>query len=176
MLIQLDRIREDPFRWQETLDFDADSLDRVELKSLSTVRWEGVISFVDPGFYLKGFLSYTQRLACDRCLKEITKPVESPLELLILTYLEKPAAEEQELQETDMSVIHLEGEELNMAQIFVEQLQLNVPMKPLCRPDCVGLCPQCGADRNEQTCDCSEPAADPRWAALAEFKEKIAER
>lgn len=176
MLIQLDRIREDPLRWQESLDFDLGSVDRSELKKLSAVSWDGEISFVDPGFYLKGSLSYSQQLACDRCLKEMEEPVTSALELLILTYPEKPEAEEQELQERDMSVIHLDGEELDTSQIFMEQLQLNVPMKPLCRPDCAGLCPQCGADRNEQTCDCSEPVTDPRWAALAELKEKIAER
>ncbi|MCB1033196.1 MAG: DUF177 domain-containing protein [Acidobacteria bacterium] len=176
MLIHLDRIREEPFEWQESLDFDPSSFDRAELISMSTVRWDGTIHFVDPGFYLKGKLSYEQRLACDRCLKETEEAVTSPLELLILTYPEKPAAEEQELQEKDMSVIHLDGEELDTAQIFMEQLQLNIPMKPLCRPDCAGLCPHCGADRNEETCGCAEQAADPRWAPLQALRGKIADR
>ena len=39
------------------------------------------------------------------------------------------------------------------------------PSVPLCRPDCLGLCPTCGADRNEEPCTCAEPG-DPRWAAL----------
>lgn len=173
MLIHLDRIREEAFRWQESLEFDPGSFDRTELTNLSAVEWNGAISFVDPWFYLKGALSYEQQLACDRCLKERTETVASPLELLILTYEEKPEAEEQELQEKDMSVLHLEGEVLDTSEIFMEQLQLNIPMKPLCRPDCAGLCPVCGADRNEEPCACSEGVNDPRWAALAALKGKL---
>lgn len=172
MLIQLDRIREEPLRWQESFDLDPGSFERPELSALSPVRWDGEIRFVDPGFYLKGELTYEQELACDRCLKETTEAVSSPLELLILTYEEKPEAEEQELQEKDMNVLHLEGEELDTSQIFMEQIQLNIPMKPLCRPDCAGLCPHCGADRNEEPCGCSESVIDPRWAALAALKGK----
>ncbi len=55
----------------------------------------------------------------------------------------------------------------------MEQLELNIPMKPLCRPDCKGLCPTCGADRNETACSCEEPTADSRWAALAALKSRL---
>jgi uncharacterized protein len=41
-----------------------------------------------------------------------------------------------------------------------------VPYQPLCDAACRGLCPVCGANRNEVDCDCAEPAGDPRWAAL----------
>jgi uncharacterized protein len=47
---------------------------------------------------------------------------------------------------------------------------LDAPTTPLCRPDCAGLCPQCGADRNEQACACQPPPADPRWSALDALK------
>lgn len=49
-----------------------------------------------------------------------------------------------------------------------DEMLLAVPLAPLCRPDCRGLCPQCGADWNETTCDC-RPAAEDRWGALAGF-------
>jgi uncharacterized protein len=46
-----------------------------------------------------------------------------------------------------------------------DAIVLELPMAPLCRDDCRGLCPQCGADRNEADCGCVAPA-DPRWANL----------
>ena len=47
-----------------------------------------------------------------------------------------------------------------------EVLMLELPLAPLCAPDCLGICPTCGVDRNERSCECPPPAADPRWAAL----------
>jgi len=49
-------------------------------------------------------------------------------------------------------------------------------MKPLCREDCQGLCPVCGADKNTGTCSCEESTPDPRWAALAALKSRFEEK
>ena len=51
-----------------------------------------------------------------------------------------------------------------------EQLQLELPMKALCREDCKGLCPQCGADRNAAPCDCAPPS-ESRWQPLRSLLE-----
>ncbi|HYN22371.1 MAG TPA: DUF177 domain-containing protein, partial [Thermoanaerobaculia bacterium] len=75
--------------------------------------------------------------------------------------------------EDELGVRHLEGEVLDSAPILLEQLQLNVPMKPLCRPDCRGLCPLCGADLNAGMCSCEERSEDPRWAGLAALKSRF---
>ena len=83
-------------------------------------------------------------------------------------------AGERELDEDDLGVLHLEEEVLDTRPILLEQLQLNIPMKPLCRPDCQGLCPQCGADLNLGACGCGERQVDPRWAALAALKGTLA--
>ena len=57
--------------------------------------------------------------------------------------------------------------------ILIEQLQLNVPMKPLCRVDCKGLCPECGAELNAGACPCGETKVDPRWGTLAALKSRL---
>jgi len=171
MQIQLDRIRDEPFQWQESLEIDPSSLDHGDLKGLSPVRWDGEIMFTDPGYYLRGRLEYTQNLECDRCLEPVAAEVSEKVERLILSHQSQPA-EELELQEQDMNVIHLDGEEFDSEPILLEQLQLNIPMKPLCRPDCSGLCPECGANRNQGSCQCSTVTVDPRWAALAALKDR----
>ncbi len=50
-----------------------------------------------------------------------------------------------------------------------DALLLDLPVAPLCRDDCAGLCPSCGIDRNQSTCDCDMTIPDPRWDALREL-------
>jgi len=54
---------------------------------------------------------------------------------------------------------------IDLGPLVRDAIVLELPMAPLCREDCRGLCPQCGADRNESECDCVAPR-DPRWANL----------
>jgi uncharacterized protein len=177
MRIWLDQVREEPFNWDETQSVSPESLDRPELLALSPVRWRGQVVFADPGYYLRAHLSYEATLGCNRCLKPIVEPVESDVELMILAERRhgSGAGGEHELREEDMGIYHLEGEILETDPILIEQLQLNIPMKPLCEADCKGLCPVCGADRNAGACSCEESTVDPRWAGLAALKSRFGE-
>lgn len=176
MRIDLERIQEKPFSWQETLEFSPEELAAPELAALGPVAVEGKLTFVESGYLLTGRLRYVPRLVCDRCLREVPETRDIPLELLVLTHAKAPEAEEQELEEKDLSVVHLSGDILDTEPLVVEQIQLNIPMKPLCRPDCAGLCPVCGIDLNEESCDCERQTPDPRWAALAALKGRLEER
>lgn len=173
MKVRLDQVRFEPFHWQETRDIPAAALDRPELVRLGPVSWRGQVQFADPGFYLRARLSYDQTLTCNRCLKAVTEPVTGDLEVLIFAAGPQAGSGEHELHEKDMGVLHVPGEVLETEPILLEQLQLNIPMKPLCRPDCAGLCPVCGADLNLGACACPETAGDPRWAALAALRDRM---
>lgn len=173
MRIWLDQVREEPYNWDETQSVSLESLDRPELISLGPVRWRGQVVFADPGFYLKARLSYDQTLTCNRCLKSIVEPMEPEVELMIEVARPRATGGEHELKEDDLGVMVVEEEILDTDPILIEQLQLNVPMKPLCREDCQGLCPVCGADRNEGGCSCGESKVDPRWATLAALKSRL---
>jgi uncharacterized protein len=59
----------------------------------------------------------------------------------------------------------LVDEQVDLEPLAHDALLLELPLAPLCRPGCQGLCPTCGANRNEERCGC-QPPADPRWAAL----------
>jgi len=183
MVIDLDRARREPFHWQETREVPAAALERPELDRLSEIDWQGRVTFTDPGFYLTGRLAYRQRLICTRCLKSFTEPVESGVELLLLVEERhrkrrtgEDAGEGVELEEEDLGVVILHDDRFDTDPVLLEQLQLNIPMKPLCRPDCRGLCPVCGADRNAGGCSCSERTVDPRWQDLSGLKERLTRR
>jgi len=58
------------------------------------------------------------------------------------------------------------GKEIDLAPAVREQILLHIPPPPLCRDDCLGLCPRCGKDLNDGECGCDRAVIDPRWAAL----------
>ncbi|HTQ81364.1 MAG TPA: DUF177 domain-containing protein [Thermoanaerobaculia bacterium] len=175
----MDQVREEPCNWNETERITLEELDRPELLAVGPVAWRGQVVYADPGFFLRGHLSYDQTVSCNRCLTPIHEPVSAEVELMIL--VERPAGggshggSEHELKEEDLGTLTLEGEILDTHPIILEQVQLNVPMKPLCRPDCQGLCPVCGIDRNTGSCSCEERTADTRWAPLAALKGRLTE-
>jgi uncharacterized protein len=186
MRIWLDQVREEPFRWDETESITPETLERPELLALGPVRWRGEVVFADPGYLLRGRLSYDQTLACIRCLKPHEVGTSAEVELLVVVehHHKKPqkpqrssGEDESEIAEDDLDTVVVGDEVLDTAAIVLEQLQLNVPMKPLCRADCRGLCPVCGADLNERggECSCAGSAPDPRWAALASLKGRLDE-
>jgi len=174
--IRLDQVRFEPFHFQEICSFPVASLERPELTELSPVSWEGQVKFAEPGFLLKGRYRYEQALTCNRCLKEIVEPVAGDLELTIFVAAPRPLGGEQELDENDLGVVYLQDENLETEPLLLEQLQLNIPMKPLCRPDCAGLCPTCGADLNQGACGCPSGSTDPRWGGLQLLKDRLNER
>ena len=173
MQIWLDQVRDEPFNWDETQSVSPEILDRPELLDLGPVSWRGQVIYADPGYFLRARLSYEQTLSCNRCLKPIVEHAQSDVELMILVEPGPEAAGEHALHEQDLGILYLQDELLETDPILIEQLQLNIPMKPLCREDCQGLCPVCGVDRNAGACSCEESTADPRWAALAALKGRL---
>ena len=173
MQIWLDQVRDEPFNWDETQSVSPEILDRPELLDLGPVSWRGQVVYADPGYFLRARLSYEQTLSCIRCLKPIVEHAQSDVELMVLVEPGPEAAGEHALHEQDLGILYLQDELLKTDPILIEQLQLNIPMKPLCREDCQGLCPVCGADRNAGACSCEESTADPRWAALAALKGRL---
>jgi uncharacterized protein len=104
-------------------------------------------------------------LECARCLEEFS----SDLAVEVCELYAGPGHDgplEDDAYEVD------EGE-IDLEPMLRDVLALELPLNPLCRPDCKGLCPQCGADLNAGTCDCKDEELDPRWAELAVLREKL---
>ena len=148
----------------------AASLESPEVVELSEIDWRGRIWVEDPGFRLEAAIGYEQTITCDRCLARVAQRVDSEIHLMVLQNVPQPVDEEIELSAEDLEVAYVEGEELDADHLLREQLQLNVPMRFICRDDCAGLCPECGIDRNREVCDCDHETVDPRWEALRSMK------
>jgi uncharacterized metal-binding protein YceD (DUF177 family) len=170
MLIRLDLIEDEPFRWSETEIVTAESLQRPELLGLTEIRWSGSIAKAHPGYRFLATLQYGQTMSCDRCLTPCEEAVDSTIDVVLQVRPPLPAGGEVQLQASELGVLDLDSETLDTDPILREQLELNIPMTILCRPDCAGLCPHCGADRNVEPDCCSGPETDPRWQALKDLK------
>ena len=72
----------------------------------------------------------------------------------ISPHAENTGEGEREIEEDDLTTAFYENDEIDLGQLMQEQFYLALPMKPLCRDDCKGLCPECGTNLNRGTCDC----------------------
>ena len=121
-------------------------------------------------YRLRGGLDTALELACSRCLTRVEMPVELDVDLLYLPQRANTGEGELEVSDGELSTAFYRDDELDLGHLVREQLQLAVPMKPLCRAACRGLCTVCGIDRNVERCSCDTEWRDPRLEALRAFR------
>ena len=117
-------------------------------------------------FRLVGRAQTELELACSRCLEPFRMPVDSAFDLRYLPAAEMSADDEREVQEEDLETSYYRDDQIDLNELLREQFYLALPMKPLCREDCKGLCAQCGTNLNTGTCACAAEWEDPRLAPL----------
>jgi uncharacterized protein len=114
---------------------------------------------IDGGIEVSGYIRAPWTGECRRCLR----PIHETLDIAVREmYRPHPARERLEDEDT----YPLVGEMLDLAPLARDALLLELPVNPLCREDCAGLCPTCGAPREDGPCGCVADDGDPRWAAL----------
>ena len=130
---------------------------------------------------LTGRLQTTLETDCGRCLEPFAVPVDAPIDLMFLP--EEPAVgdpaardkdddAELEVREDDIGVTFYKGDAIDLGDVMREQFYLAMPMKPLCTPECQGLCPVCGGNRNRERCACRTDWVDPRMEPLKKLLDK----
>ena len=180
MHLQLDQARNGPLHWREDVPVIAADSGRDETLVLGCVDCRGSLTFVGPDFLLEARLRYRQRLYCDRCLTGYEEDVELPLALVVTGRPQEPSPAEDgagahELEPEDLSTFTAVEGEIDLALLVQEQVELNFPMKPICDPACLGLCPHCGVDRKQEACTCASEQFDPRWSGLEAIRERLGE-
>ncbi len=139
----------------------------VEQLSPIEARGSAELASVIDEIRVRGELRGRFSAVCDRCLEPVPIQVEDRFDLVYLPAgAEGGPSEEHALREQDTDVGFYEGAGIELRDVVREQVLLLLPMHRLCRPDCKGICPQCGGNRNEAACGCKEKPADARWAAL----------
>ena len=119
---------------------------------------------------VNGRVETSLRLDCARCLAEFRVNINSPFTIFYMRAAGLPQDEDVELAENDLISSTYEGDEIDFASEIAEQVMLEIPFKPLCREDCRGLCPNCGAELNVAECSCGRNDASFRFSALKDLK------
>jgi len=113
----------------------------------------------------RGCVSTRLNLICSRCLRVFSLKVKEDFQFLYQRKGEVSEGE-HELLAGELDVEFLERDEIDIGELIRENILLGLPLKPLCREDCQGLCPRCGQNWNEASCDCAPEAGDPRLQVL----------
>ena len=106
--------------------------------------------------------SATASFECDRCLDEFTQDLDAGYDVLYVTENHPDGTEGG----PEVQVISPDANYLDLDEDVRQYLTLSEPPKRLCREDCRGLCPTCGANRNRESCECTDGSSDPRWEGL----------
>ncbi|HEY5973451.1 MAG TPA: DUF177 domain-containing protein [Geobacteraceae bacterium] len=120
----------------------------------------------------QGHVKTAVQLKCSRCLGEFSAEVSSIFTIFYCESKGEELDEEVELGETDLIAATYSGDEIDFAPEIAEQVLLELPYKPLCKEDCHGLCPNCGADLNLDPCSCAGSTASLAFTVLKDFKAK----
>jgi uncharacterized protein len=131
----------------------------------------GEITVENAGLLLlvRGRLRGTARLTCARCLSEYRRPVEIDVEEEFAT--EETGPEVPTIDREEPAASGISDYVLDVSDLVRQELTVRVPMAPLCRADCLGICPQCGKNLNEGPCGCRAHPTDGRWAKLSTLLE-----
>ncbi len=151
---------------RRSYDFDEQRLDLDETLALrdlrGTVRFTRTASGVLAGVRMRGMVM----MECIRCLTETPQPIEVRFDDEFHSKIEVNTGGPLPKPEEDDPFFIEDNHMIDLGEAIREYALLELPMQPLCKPDCKGLCPTCGIDRNTERCTCAEIVGDDRFAAL----------
>ncbi|MFH7324902.1 YceD family protein [Desulfurivibrio sp. C05AmB] len=146
-----------------------------ELKHHGTPRAQVTLDRDGERVIMAGSLEATVELVCDRCLESYRWPLSSRFSLnleVAPAIAEEQAGGEREhsCRVEEMDTVYLTEDLVDVTDLLAQQLYLSLPLKHLCREECRGLCPGCGADLNRGVCRCPKEAGSSPFAVLRNWK------
>ena len=120
------------------------------------------------GVLTKANLNVQITVTCSRCLKEFSRPSTLHIEEEFFPTVDLHSGRKLPPLPEDEKELGIDSDHvLDLTEMTRQYAIADMPMKPLCQAECLGLCVVCGNDLNRQQCDCDKTARDPRWGALA---------
>ncbi|MDH3998985.1 MAG: DUF177 domain-containing protein [Desulfuromonadales bacterium] len=177
MQVQIDKLRAKPFQ----LDLNEQASAFAELACGASAKG---FDFLEPIcgrlevtrsndlIKVAGHLSTRVALACGRCLVKVESPLSLELDLVyaLKASVESDEPEELELARSDLDLLTVEGEVLDLKSEVEQEIIMALPHQLMCHEQCSGLCPVCGCNLNQKSCDCERPVFHSGLAALKDFK------
>lgn len=166
--VDLDRLaRERRVRIDEVVPADDPLWDGLGVRFATPVALQLDVQQAGTDVVVRGGMQAEAELECRRCLKPVRLELD---EELTFVYRSGVASVEAEAEET--YPLPARARDVDLSRPVREHVLLAVPQYAICEEACRGLCPRCGTNLNQATCDCSEEEQDPRWAALRRLHEE----
>lgn len=169
-----------PQSYQARYDVTPADLNRPEVANGGSVSIQAMAQKGDAAdeYVTDGAVTFTADLQCSRCAEPYPFANTSSFHVRFLPRPEA-SAENEEVEITDQEELDVEfysQRSIPLRDLALEQVQLSIPMKPLCDESCLGLCPTCGVNRTREQCACAESIVDERWGALKDIREELSKK
>ena len=181
MFISLEQLEREPVEFRET--FALGTLELIsDWKQVAPLLSSGRATLIEEhqgskqaiqDIRVQGELSTRVEVACARCLEPVERDIERNFDLLYRPLGTDAGREEISVTTAEAEIGYYTGDGLLLEDVVREQVLLAVPIKIVCREECHGLCPHCGKNLNEGSCDCAVEQSDPRWNALRGLRDKL---
>ena len=166
--LELRKVRFDETFEPGRIDFSGEDL--VQSAPLHATGSAELLAHTDGEVRIRGRLTAEMTAQCDRCLAQARFPLDAGFDLFYRPVAEIAREEEVEIDEGEAEIGFYEGGGIELEDILREQVLLALPMQRICSDACKGICPVCGKNRNENSCDCRVEADDDRWGALRKLE------
>ena len=178
MLITPSQLVDEPLKLDEviepgTIDYapDLEQVGPLKVKGEAEILLENrgpknIVEDIRLRAHVKGH--FTQQ--CARCIEPVAQNVTIDFDLIFRPGGADDEPGERAISEDETEIGYYGSSGLSLEDAVREQVVLTLPGRTLCQPDCKGLCPHCGINRNLGTCECAEKQIDPRLALLAGLK------
>lgn len=149
--------------------YDVDEVLKIDGEEVS-VKGKVKLVRTDRGILATGLLDAVLRIECNRCLQSYDCPVNIRFEEEYFPSIDVVTGLDVEIPEDHpVSFTIDEHHIINLDEAIKQYAVLAIPMKPLCKADCQGLCPTCGKNLNSGPCECPQQAEDRNWLQIKEF-------
>jgi uncharacterized protein len=122
---------------------------------------------------LRGKFAGKFEVPCARCVEPVEIPLAAEFDLIFRPAVADADPTERSITAQETEIGYYLKDSLLLEDVLREQVLLSLPVRTLCKPDCKGLCPRCGENRNTQACSCEDGPSDPRWEALSGLRDRI---
>ena len=158
--------RDEPLRLEQDINMGSLLVKRRDVLKHSPIHAELKANLIGDILHVNGHLSGEIVFACSRCLQEVKQSIRVPFQ----EAFSQDKQFDDESNEDD--VFYIADKEFEIDPYPEATFLLDIPFVALCKEDCQGLCPQCGVNRNEESCACKTERIDPRLADLQKFFDK----
>ena len=166
MLISVEQLKLHPVSISETYSTGSLDYHTADFRQSERLKVRGTAELVGQDIRFRGHLSTRIESTCARCLLRVEIPVESDFDLTYQPMATIARDEEIQVPAEDLEIGFYSGPGIEVADVVTEQVNLFMPMQVVCSPDCRGLCPTCGANRNLEACQCGKAPSESPFASL----------